>query len=83
VGAQLSSKFLSDIEKWGGFFAMPAADSVNDGGEIVWVLSRVPTPLYGGGVRLAGALGLEVGNRAGCALSQQYCRNRAERDGEK
>jgi hypothetical protein len=83
VGAQFPAEFLSDIEKWGGFFAMPCADSVNGGGEILRVLSRVPTPLCGGGVGLAGALGLELGNRAGCALSQQDCRNRPEHDGEK
>jgi hypothetical protein len=69
VGTQFPVNFLSDIEKRGGFFARSSADSINDSGETVWAPFRCRRHLCGGGAGLAGVLGLEVGNRTGCALS--------------
>jgi hypothetical protein len=83
VDAQLPLDFLSDIEKRNGSFAMPSVGTINDGDEIVWVVLRCRRRSSGGGVGLAGVLGLEVGNRAGCALSQQDRGNRSKHDGEK
>ena len=74
--------FLSDIEKRNGFFAMPSVGSIYDDDEIVWVIFRCRRRLCRGGVGFAGVLGLQVGNRAGCALSQQDCGNRPTHDGE-
>jgi hypothetical protein len=83
VDTQFPANSLSDIEKRSRFFAMRRVGSINGDAETVLVVFRYRRRLRGGGVGLAGVLGLEVGNRAGCALSQHDCSNRPAHHGEK
>jgi hypothetical protein len=83
VDAQFPANLMFDIEKRSRFFAMPRVGGINGDVVTMWVLSRCRWRLYGGGVGFAGVLGLEFGDRAGCALSQHDCSNRPAHHGQK
>jgi len=81
-GMAFLTALWSDIEKWDAKFATTRADSSGGDGKNargVWQCRRC---LRDGVPGFPGLLGLEVGDRAGCAVAQQDCGNHPAHDGD-